>query len=78
MPLADTELLFALNPLDEKHMEAMKSLSLKGLKIPDTIVWSGVCFICSVTPTVAATLSLIYLRISRNLLLRVVKPFKSQ
>ena len=36
MPVADTELLFALNPLDKKHEEAMKSLSLKGLKIPDT------------------------------------------
>jgi len=39
MPVADTELLFALNPLDKKHEEAMKSLSLKGLKIPDTAVF---------------------------------------
>ncbi len=39
MPVADTELLFALNPLDKKHGEAMKSLSLKGLKIPDTAIF---------------------------------------
>ena len=39
MPVADTELLFALNPQDKKHGEAMKSLPLKGLKIPDTAIF---------------------------------------
>ncbi len=38
MPVADTELLFALNPLDKKHEKAVKSLKIKGLKIPDTAI----------------------------------------
>lgn len=38
MPVADTELLFALNPLDPKHEKAMKSLSLKP-KILDTAIF---------------------------------------
>jgi len=28
MPVADTELLFALNPLDKKHGKAMKRIPL--------------------------------------------------
>ena len=36
MPVADTELLFALNPRDRKHKHALKALNMKGLRIPDT------------------------------------------
>lgn len=39
MPIADTEFLFALNPKERKHGEALRSLSLKGLKIPDTAIF---------------------------------------
>ena len=37
MPVADTDLLFALNPRDEKHERAVKIISsVKGIKVPDT------------------------------------------
>lgn len=36
MPVADTEFLFALNPRDKKHEKALKTLSIKDLKVPDT------------------------------------------
>jgi len=36
MPVADTELLFALNPKDKKHEYALKALDIRGLKVPDT------------------------------------------
>lgn len=39
MPVADTELLFALNPNDKKHSKALKVLSIKGLKVPDTALF---------------------------------------
>jgi len=38
MPVADTELLFALNPRDKRHKGALKALSIKGLKVPDTAI----------------------------------------
>lgn len=39
MPVADTEFLFALNPRDKKHAEAIKTLSMNNLKIPDTAIF---------------------------------------
>ena len=36
MPVADTELIFALNPNDKKHSAALEALTIKGLKVPDT------------------------------------------
>ncbi|MEM2144643.1 MAG: PIN domain-containing protein [Candidatus Jordarchaeaceae archaeon] len=36
MPVADTELLFALNPNDRKHSLALKALTINALKVPDT------------------------------------------
>ncbi len=36
MPVADTELLFTLNPKDHRHGKALKALKIRGLKIPDT------------------------------------------
>jgi len=37
MPIADTDLLFALNPKDKKHNNALKIISsVRGIKIPDT------------------------------------------
>ena len=36
MPIADTELLFALSSLDKKHEKTVRSLKIKGLKILDT------------------------------------------
>jgi len=39
MPVADTELLFALNPRDRKHEKALRILStVRGIKIPDTAI----------------------------------------
>jgi len=40
MPVADTELLLALNPRDKKHRKALegKRILTKGLKIPDTAI----------------------------------------
>ncbi|MEM1570000.1 MAG: PIN domain-containing protein [Candidatus Bathyarchaeia archaeon] len=39
MPVADTELLFALNPRDYRHKQAMRLLKeLSGLMVPDTAV----------------------------------------
>ena len=37
MPVADTDLLFALNPRDKKHERAIKIISsVKGIRVPDT------------------------------------------
>ena len=37
MPVADTDLLFALNPRDKKHKSALRIISsVKGIKVPDT------------------------------------------
>jgi predicted nucleic acid-binding protein len=37
MPIADTDLLFALNPRDKKHEKALKLISsVRGIKVPDT------------------------------------------
>lgn len=36
MPVADTELLFALNPNGRKHSLALKALTINVLKVPDT------------------------------------------
>ncbi len=37
MPIADTDLLFALNPRDKKHKNALKLISnVRGIKVPDT------------------------------------------
>ena len=37
MPIADTDLLFALNPRDKKHKKALKVISsVRGIKVPDT------------------------------------------
>lgn len=39
MPVADTELLFAVNPRDHKHQHAMKLLKeLDGVVVPDTAI----------------------------------------
>jgi len=39
MPVADTELLFALNPKDPKHVYALRALrEVKGLVVPDVAV----------------------------------------
>ncbi len=39
MPVADTELLFALNPRDRKHEKSLRILStVRGIKIPDTAI----------------------------------------
>jgi len=35
MPIADTEFLFALNPKDKRHKDALKCLELKDLRITD-------------------------------------------
>ncbi len=39
MPVIDTEFLFALNPNDRRHEKALKTLSVKGLKVPDTALF---------------------------------------
>ncbi|RLI78806.1 hypothetical protein DRP07_10710 [Archaeoglobales archaeon] len=39
MPVADTEFIFALNPNDKKHAEAVKTLSMGNLRIPDTAIF---------------------------------------
>jgi len=37
MPVADTDLLFALNPRDKKHKNALRVISsVRGIKVPDT------------------------------------------
>ena len=37
MPVADTDLLFALNPIDPKHEEALRSVkTIEGIVAPDT------------------------------------------
>ena len=37
MPVADTDLLFSLNPRDKKHEKAIKIISsVRGIKVPDT------------------------------------------
>ncbi|ABL79004.1 type II toxin-antitoxin system VapC family toxin [Thermofilum pendens] len=36
MPVVDTEFLFALSPGDPRHGRALRLLSMKGLKVPDT------------------------------------------
>ncbi|MHA1363959.1 MAG: type II toxin-antitoxin system VapC family toxin [Candidatus Freyarchaeota archaeon] len=36
MPVADTELIFALNPNDRKHSAALEALTIKGLEVLDT------------------------------------------
>jgi predicted nucleic acid-binding protein len=37
MPVADTDLLFALNPRDKKHENALRLISnVRGIKVPDT------------------------------------------
>ncbi len=37
MPVADTDLLFALNPRDKKHKNALRVISsVRGVKAPDT------------------------------------------
>ena len=39
MPVADTELIFALNPKDQKHEDALKRINeIHGLKVPDTAI----------------------------------------
>ena len=39
MPVADTELIFALNPKDPKHENALKKVKeIRNLKVPDTAV----------------------------------------
>ena len=39
MPVADTELIFALNPKDPKHEDALKRIEeIRVLKIPDTAI----------------------------------------
>ncbi|WP_290900848.1 PIN domain-containing protein [Ferroglobus sp.] len=43
MPVADTDLLFALNPKDKKHKKALKLISnLRGIKVPDTALFEFV------------------------------------
>lgn len=43
MPVADTDLLFALNPRDKKHDKALKIIStLRGIKVPDTALFEFV------------------------------------
>jgi len=39
MPVIDTEMLFALNPNDKKHDRALRALSIKGLKAPDSALF---------------------------------------
>ncbi|AKG38443.1 hypothetical protein MA03_02965 [Infirmifilum uzonense] len=36
MPIADTEVLFAMNPRDDRHAKALRALRVKGLRVPDT------------------------------------------
>ncbi|MGC8931696.1 MAG: type II toxin-antitoxin system VapC family toxin [Candidatus Methanodesulfokora sp.] len=36
MPIADTEVLFAMNPRDSMHAKALKALKIRGLRVPDT------------------------------------------
>ena len=39
MPVADTELIFALNPGDPKHKDALKRMKeIHNLKVPDTAI----------------------------------------
>ncbi|QOJ78678.1 PIN domain-containing protein [Infirmifilum lucidum] len=39
MPVADTELLFALNPKDKKHELALELISrMRGIKVPDVVL----------------------------------------
>lgn len=38
MPVADTELLFALNPNDRKHKAALKAFTTNHLRVPDTAI----------------------------------------
>ncbi|RLI77773.1 hypothetical protein DRP04_10890 [Archaeoglobales archaeon] len=43
MPVADTDLLFALNPKDKKHEKALKLIStVRGIKVPDTALFEFV------------------------------------
>ena len=43
MPIADTDLLFALNPRDKKHENALKVISsIRGIKVPDTALFEFV------------------------------------
>jgi len=39
LPVADTELLFALNPKDRRHEKALATLSMRNLKVPDTALF---------------------------------------
>lgn len=40
MPVVDTEVVFALNPRDHKHQEALKLLGEReGLMVPDTVMF---------------------------------------
>ncbi len=39
MPVADTELLFALNPKDKRHESALEVISrARGIKVPDVVL----------------------------------------
>ncbi len=43
MPIADTDLLFALNPKDKKHDKAVKLIStVRGIRVPDTALFEFV------------------------------------
>ena len=43
MPVADTDLLFALNPRDKKHKNALRVISsVRGIKVPDTALLESV------------------------------------
>ncbi|MEM1658359.1 MAG: hypothetical protein QXX87_01400 [Candidatus Jordarchaeales archaeon] len=73
MPVADTEFLFALNPRDKKHEKALKTLSIKDLKVPDTALLEFQAVLRARGRT-AADVAKARLHLSRYLVERLRRP----